>query len=68
LGYNFKDLKYFRDLKVYLSAQNLFTITDYRGFDPEVSSTTNGTDVGPSMDYGAFPNPRTFTFGVNIGF
>ena len=68
LGYNFKDLKYFRDLKVYLSAQNLFTITDYRGFDPEVSSTTNGSDLGPSMDYGAFPNPRTFTFGINIGF
>ncbi|OEK08807.1 hypothetical protein A8C32_00595 [Flavivirga aquatica] len=69
LGYTFNNLKFTRSLKVYASGQNLFTITDYTGFDPEVSSTgTSTSDNAPSFDYGAFPNPRTITLGVNIGF
>ncbi|MEM9647904.1 MAG: TonB-dependent receptor [Bacteroidota bacterium] len=84
LGYNLKDVGVFNSLRLYLSAQNLFTITDYSGYDPEVSSTTGSslgdanssntgantgnTDTVPSTDQGAFPNPRTFTLGVNIGF
>ena len=68
LGYTFKNIKLIQSLKVHVSGQNLFTITDYTGFDPEVSATSNGTDLGPSLDYGAYPNPRTVTLGVNIGF
>ncbi len=44
-------------LRVYATATNLFTITPYKGYDPEVSSGT---------DNGAYPSSRTFTFGVNI--
>ena len=44
-------------LRVYATATNLFTITPYKGYDPEVSSGT---------DSGAYPSARTFTFGVNI--
>ena len=44
-------------VRIYATATNLFTITPYKGYDPEVSSGT---------DSGAYPSARTFTFGVNI--
>lgn len=70
LGYTLPGVKGFADsVKLYISAQNVFTITDYNGFDPEVSSVgVTSSDVTPSFDAGALPNPRTVTFGVNIGF
>lgn len=43
--------------RFYLQGGNLFTITKYKGFDPEVSS---------GVDYGNYPQSRTFIFGVNI--
>jgi hypothetical protein len=45
--------------RFYISAQNLFTITKYSGFDPEVG--TNG------IDNNVYPVTRTFTVGVNLG-
>ena len=68
LGYTFPEIKEFDSLKIYISGQNLFTITDYTGFDPEVSSSSSSSDSTPSLDFGALPNPRTFTLGLNIGF
>ncbi|GAA0540350.1 TonB-dependent receptor [Chitinophaga japonensis] len=54
-------------LKVYVNVQNLFTITNYSGLDPEVSRY--GSDnVSPGFDSGAYPNARTFSFGVNASF
>ncbi len=50
---NFKIQK----IRVYATSSNLFTITPYEGYDPEVSSGT---------DSGAYPASRTFTFGVNV--
>ena len=44
-------------VRIYATATNLFTITPYKGYDPEVSGGT---------DRGAYPSARTFTFGVNI--
>ena len=67
LGYNFNGIKGIRSLRIYVSAQNLFTISDYKGYDPEASSTSSSDDTGSSIDLGAFPNPRTFTFGINLG-
>lgn len=56
-----------RSMKVYTTAQNLFTITNYRGYDPEASAMANGvTDIG--IDQGTYPQYRTFMFGLNIGF
>ncbi|MBJ7883000.1 SusC/RagA family TonB-linked outer membrane protein [Gelidibacter salicanalis] len=70
LGYTLPSIKGFSDsVKIYVSGQNLFTITDYKGYDPEVSSVgVTSSDVTASFDAGALPNPRTVTFGVNIGF
>ena len=46
-------------LRFYLTASNLFTITKYSGYDPE---------VGSGVDYGNYPQSRTFTFGLNATF
>lgn len=50
------------DVELSISAQDLFTITGYKGMDPEVY---NGYD---GLDYGAYPIPRTFTFGIKLDF
>ena len=47
-----------------LAAENLLTFTKYAGYDPEISS--GGTSLG--VDYGVYPQSRTFTVGVNVGF
>ncbi len=51
-------------LRVFVSAENLFTCTKYHGFDPEISS--GGTSLG--IDYGVYPQPRIWTVGFNIQF
>ncbi|WP_421876664.1 SusC/RagA family TonB-linked outer membrane protein [Marinoscillum sp.] len=69
LGYtfpgNFLDKVHIRSLRVYASAQNLLTITDYPGLDPEVSYRNGSSTSG--LDYAGYPNVRTFTFGLNLG-
>ncbi len=73
LGYNFKNLSKSNQLtlKLYASAQNLFLITDYSGYDPELSSRKGNQgieDVAPGINIGAYPNPRVYTFGAKLGF
>ncbi len=55
------------NLKLYVAAQNLFTLTDYSGFDPEVS-TFSDTNTSPGTDFLTFPQAKTFTFGINLTF
>ncbi|MGI4760396.1 MAG: SusC/RagA family TonB-linked outer membrane protein [Janthinobacterium lividum] len=70
LGYTFsKDMmartKAVSSLRIYVTAQNLFTITNYSGPDPEF---VNGNFFERGVDYNAFPNLRTFIGGVQLGF
>ena len=51
-------------LRLYVAAENLLTFTKYWGFDPEISS--GGTSLG--IDYGVYPQPRTYRVGVNVSF
>ena len=51
-------------LRVFVSAENLITLTKYHGYDPEISS--GGTSLG--IDRGVYPQARTLSFGVNVGF
>lgn len=63
--------KTFSNIRVYVAAQNLFTFTKYKGYDPEVGNPDgNPTDIlNRGIDAGvALPQPRTFLFGVQIGF
>ncbi len=67
IGYTFpKSRLRIGDLRLSLSAQNLFTITKYSGFDPETAATGSVTESG--VDGIAYPNTKIFLFGVNLNF
>jgi len=53
--------------RIYVTGTNLFTISDYSGFDPDVSSESVG-NLNRGVDIGAYPLARTITTGVSIGF
>ena len=61
-------------LRLYVTAQNLFTVTKYSGYDPEVSSIDPNNNYGSNflfnrgIDHGSYPQARTFIFGVQVGF
>ncbi len=63
-----KDLIKIGDLKLTVSGQNLFVVSDYKGFDPELSATDGNADTDSGIDCGIVPTPRTFTFGVSFTF
>lgn len=55
------------NLRVYVSGQNVFTITKYTGYNPEVS--VNGNSVSaPGIDQGVYPATRNLVIGVSVGF
>jgi TonB-linked SusC/RagA family outer membrane protein len=58
--------KYIRSARVYASGQNLFLITKYKGFDPEVNNQGQN-NLNRGDDYDAYPRARMMTFGVNLG-
>jgi len=78
LGYTFPapDRFQMRRLRVYATGSNLFVITPYEGFDPEVNTNRDAADTGfralarpdRGIDYTSFPRARTFTFGLELGF
>jgi TonB-linked SusC/RagA family outer membrane protein len=70
LGYTFrpKNPGIFKSLRVYGQVQNLWVLTKYYGFDPEVSSNGGGSPETAGVDYAAYPQARTITFGVNFNF
>jgi iron complex outermembrane receptor protein len=70
LGYSIKDAPlFFKTLRFTLTGQNLFVITDFTGFDPEVNVDKN-IDGVPSygIEYTPYPSARTFSFGLNASF
>jgi len=54
-------------VRLYATATNLFTFTKYNGFDPEVSGSGDDQRAA-GLDFGTYPQARTLTFGVNLGF
>ncbi|MBN2817570.1 MAG: TonB-dependent receptor, partial [Bacteroidales bacterium] len=74
IGYNFSDqvlsslfADYVKGLKFYATAQNLLTLTNYYGYDPEIASRGANT-LQHGADYGQYPQPRTFIIGVKATF
>ncbi len=78
LGYDLKELinsKTIGSWRIYLSAQNLLTVTKYSGLDPEIQANTNDTrgydvssDLAVGIDWGTVPAPRIFLIGMNLKF
>jgi TonB-linked SusC/RagA family outer membrane protein len=56
-----------QNLRLYVTAQNLVTWTHYKGYDPDVNANFNST-TGLGVDYGVYPQTRTFTVGLNANF
>ena len=56
-----------QNLKIYANLQNVYTWTKYKGYDPEVGSLYGNT-LYNGIDYGRYPSPRIYTFGLNVSF
>jgi TonB-dependent starch-binding outer membrane protein SusC len=71
LGYNLQSDKLrtarIKNVRLFISATNLFIITKFNGYDPEVTAFTNNPSRR-GLDFGTYPLSRTFTFGVNATF
>ncbi|NNC69720.1 MAG: TonB-dependent receptor [Flavobacteriaceae bacterium] len=69
VGYTFgdklKEALNIDNVRIYASVNNLYTFTEYRGYDPSASS---GAPIGAGFDIGFYPIPRTYLFGLNIKF
>lgn len=78
VGYNVQGLSDFgvRRLRVFATVQNVFVVTPYEGYDPEVNTNVTGRGLGfrsiarptRGVDYTSYPRPRTFTGGIELGF
>jgi TonB-linked SusC/RagA family outer membrane protein len=72
LAYNFKlsalSTIGISKLTIYATANNLFTLTKYKGYDPELNWADNNAPAQLGIDYGAYPQTRSFVFGANITF
>ena len=54
-------------LRIYATGQNLFCISGYSGYDPEVNSASSNP-MTPGLDWGAYPKSRVFTYGIDLQF
>nr|WP_315223795.1 SusC/RagA family TonB-linked outer membrane protein [uncultured Flavobacterium sp.] len=69
IGYNFdlKSVSWINGLTLYITGNNLITITNYSGYDPLINSPkSNGGNQSIGIDYAAYPTSRTFSFGATL--
>ncbi len=66
LGYTLPKTKFYSSASLYISGQNLLTITDYSGFDPDVNSTPGNNSFG--IDRNAHPVAKSYTLGLQVNF
>ncbi|MCI1683495.1 MAG: TonB-dependent receptor [Bacteroides sp.] len=72
IGYTFSNIKQISkgligSLRIYASTDNLFTISKYKGYNPEVDYN-NGANLTPGVDYGKYPLARAYNMGVQLTF
>ena len=67
-GYSLPSPGKFSSVRIYAEVQNLWILTSYKGFDPEVSSNGGLADRTAGVDYGAYPSARTFLLGLSLKF
>jgi hypothetical protein len=72
LGYNFPvaklGIKWLKSLRAYVSGQNLVTVTNYSGYDPEVSTQGGANSISVGIDQTGYPTAKTYTVGAHLGF
>ena len=67
-GYTIPNLKGIDRLRIYFQATNLFTVTQYKGLDPEVNISGPGDNNTLGLDNGVYPTSKSYIFGLNFGF
>jgi TonB-dependent starch-binding outer membrane protein SusC len=71
IGYTFantsKKISFLEGARIYVSGRNLLTFTNYSGYDPEISRD-GGSNTTLGVDYGTYPQTRTYVLGININF
>lgn len=71
LGYSLpiKNKKVIQNANLYVAGDNLFTLTDFKGYDPDANaSAANDTDNVAKVNYNSYPLNRTFRFGLSVTF
>jgi hypothetical protein len=69
VGYTLKKmagLKWLSNARIYLSGQNVVTVSNYRGLDPDFTGVGNDGLFSRGFDVGSFPNPRSFMVGLQL--
>ena len=57
-----------KSFRLYMSAQNLLTITKYKGYDPEVGNRTPSSNLTNGIDFAVYPQPKAFQVGMQANF
>ena len=61
-------IKFIRSAQIFVSGQNLLTLTNYSWWDPDVNSNGGSNSIRQGIDYNTYPTAKTVTLGINIGF
>ena len=56
------------NVRIYFAGYNLLCMTSYKGYDPEVDTSSKKNPMTPGIDYAAYPKSRTFVGGINVTF
>ncbi len=56
------------NFRIYVSAQNILTFTDYSGYDPEVGNRTPNSSLTSGIDFAVYPQPKSYLVGIQVGF
>jgi len=56
------------NIRIYVSAQNILTFTNYSGYDPEVGNRTPGSSLTNGIDFSVYPQPKSFIVGIQANF
>jgi TonB-linked SusC/RagA family outer membrane protein len=58
----------FSSFRIYVSGQNLLTVTKYKGYDPEVGNRTPGSGLTNGIDWAIYPQPKAYQVGIQVNF
>jgi len=68
IGYTVTNYKFIKSLRIYVSGNNLLTITDYKGWDPESNSINGSKSNNLFIDNGTYPAAKSYVFGIQANF
>jgi len=57
-----------KNFRIYFSAQNILTFTNYTGYDPEVGNRTPNSSLTNGIDFAVYPQPKAYQVGLQVGF